>query len=66
MTMTLTMASTCMGLAAAWGQHDMVLLSLLITRYNDRCFGLATVPQYQTPSQELSQAYSYDAIVLLR
>ena len=43
--MTLTIAPTLMGLPATSGQHDVVLLPLLMPRDTRDVVGIATVPQ---------------------
>ena len=48
-TVTVMMALTHMGLAAALGQHGVVLPPLLILRDTIRDVGLTTVPQQQVP-----------------
>ena len=52
-TMTVTIAPTCMGLAAS-GQHDVVLLLQVIPKDTLRgSVGLATVPPQQQPQSQM-------------
>ena len=60
--MTVTIAPTMMGLPATLGQHDVVLLPLLMLRDTRDDAGLTTVPQQQPQSKMLHQAYARYAI----
>ena len=53
-----TMAPSLMGLPATSGQHDVILLPLLMPRHSGGVVDPVTVPQWQAPSQRSLQAYA--------
>ena len=57
-TITVTMGPTLMGLSATSGQHDLVLLLLVMPRNTGDVVGLTTLLQQQPQSQMPLQAYA--------
>ena len=58
LTTTLIMAQTLMVLPAILGQHNVILLPLLMLKDTGGVLGLATVPKQQLQSQMPPQAYA--------